>query len=223
MITLRLISLLLFCSFALATDIVQIDVGTEVAFTGVLNMPKSYKIHPSNHGTHMAKALESQLKIVGSYPVQAKQIVWDYEAKNSRNSLLLSLKEAIDESPLVLSLSLGGNRFDPTEEALIHVNTMNDTVIVAAAGNEGGGTNYFPANYSNACILSVGTSLNGYRAYYSNHGSVWLEYNPMDPQGTSASAARMAGIVLQIRRHNPKMNCADVVLTAKMLYGRIQR
>ena len=223
MIIPKLISLLLLCNYVLASDIVQIDVGTEIAFSGLLNMPKSKTVHPSNHGTHMAKALESQLKIIKSKPVKAKQIVWNYSGINARSSLLSALKEVIEDSPLVLSLSLGGNNYDPDEETLLYINTMNDTVVVAAAGNDGGGVSYFPANYKNACILSVGTTIDGYKASYSNHGKVWLDYNEMDPPGTSASTARMAAIVLKIRRDYPKMNCANVVLTAQMLYGKISK
>lgn len=220
MTTAKLISIVLFCSQLYATDIVQVDVGTSATFRGTLVMDKTKMVHESEHGTHMARALEGELKRQGSKPVSAVQAVWDYKA-HSRQSLIDAYKQALNENPLVVSLSFGGPQPDFIEESLMLAMAMHDIVIVAAAGNEGGGTHYFPANYKNECILSVGTTAHGSKAFYSNHGSVWLEYNQNDPPGTSASAARMAAIVLQIRRQNPKMTCENVVLTVKMLYGRM--
>jgi subtilisin family serine protease len=170
----------------------------------------------------MASALNDELLRQHSKPVIAKQILWDLD-HNPRESLLKALLISYKENPKVLSLSLGGRRYDTQEEAYVAANTLNDTVVVAAAGNDGGGKTYYPANYSNECILSVGTSYKGKKADFSNHGAVWLEYNPKDPRGTSASTARMAAIVLQIRRQNPELDCKDIVLTMKMLYGKIQK
>ena len=219
----KLISLVaLLSNFVFAYDIIQIDVGNTIDFTGILEMKHNERAHKNSHGTLMAKALEDELKHQRSKPVKAKQIFWDHEI-NPRQSLLQALVEAYEDSPKVLSLSLGGKYFDMLEEALITVNTLNDTVVVAAAGNNGGGTIYYPANYDNPCILSVGTTENGRRTEYSNTGKAWLEYNKKDPKGTSSSTARMAGIVLQIRRQNPEMNCKDVVLTMRMLYGKVKK
>jgi hypothetical protein len=220
--TAKLISLFFVCNLAFSVELIQVDVGNAIDFSGPLIMKKTEKVNECNHGTDMASALNDELIKQKSKPVIAKQIVWDLDY-NPRKSVLTALLEAYKEEPKVLSLSFGGRNYDPTEEAYIAANTLNDTVVVAAAGNDGGGTTYYPANYKNKCILSVGTSFKGNKADFSNNGAVWLEYNPKDARGTSASTARMAAIVLQIRRQNPSFKCADVVLTMKMLYGRIQK
>lgn len=222
MIIARLISLsfILLASNLLAIDIVQIDVGNKINFTGVLNMAANDNVITNTHGTDMAIALESELKLQRSKPVYAKQLYWDYY-HNSRQTLLKALSNALKENTKVLSLSYGGNVGDRLEESILIAHYLNDTVIVAAAGNDGGGRQYYPANYKNPCIVSVGTTIHGRRTMYSNHADVYLEYNKIDPTGTSASTARMAGIVLQLRRNNPNLTCEKIVLTVKMLYGKI--
>lgn len=223
MIIVKLISLLLLtCGRLYATELVQIDVGNSLKFEGVLNMQPTNFVDRSNHGTSMALALESQLKEVHSKPVVAKQVLWVYSQK-SVQSLINAMREALNEEPRVLSLSYGGRSSSGIEEAFMMAFAAKDTVIVAAAGNDGGGRMYYPANYPNSCILSVGTTINGYKTMYSNNADSWLEYNVEDPPGTSASTARMAAIVLQIRRHNPELTCDKVVTTVKMLYGKVKK
>lgn len=221
MITQKLISLLLLCNVAVGIDLIQVDVGNAIDFKdAVLEMDSTDKIDVTGHGTHMAIALHDELKIQRSKKVIAKQIVWEY---GNPNSLLPALQQSLKEEPKVLSLSYGGKYKNALEEGLIFANTLNDTVVVAAAGNEGGGRRFYPANYSNSCILNVGTTQNGSKAYYSNDADVWLEYNPKDPTGTSASTARMAAIVLQYRRNFPEYTCDRIVLTVRMLYGKIKK
>ena len=222
MIILKLISFIVFCLPVFAVDIVQIDVGNEKNFTGILDMRPNDKTHKSRHGTYMAEALEDELKHQRSKPATAKQLLWDYDI-SPRTSLLFNLSKVVKEKPRVLSLSLGGKIYDELEAILIDKIADNDVVIVAAAGNSGGGKQYYPANYKNPCILSVGTTVNKKRADYSNDAMVWLEYNEKDPKGTSSSTARMAAIVLQIRRSEPKASCSDIVLTMRMLYGTIKK
>lgn len=215
----KLISLF-FCGTIIATDIVQVDVGNAVDFHGILNMPHTEEIDLTSHGTAMAKALENELKLQKSKPVKAVQTVWTLK---STQSLWKALSEGLKFDPQVLSLSYGGAKKDSFEEAILFAFALNDTIIVAAAGNNGKGKDYYPANYFNPCLISVGTTLNGHRASYSNEADVWLEYNPMDPPGTSASTARAAAIVLQLKRQNPELSCKDIALTFKMLYGKIPK
>ena len=222
MTTAKLISFFILCLPVFAVDIVQIDVGNEKNFTGILTMPANHKTHSSKHGTYMAQALEDELKHQRSKPVTAKQFLWDYE-NSPRTSLLLNLAKVVKEKPKVLSLSLGGKIYDELEEIILDEIANSDVVIVAAAGNSGGGRQYYPANYKNRCILSVGTTVDKRRADYSNDAMIWLEYNEKDPKGTSSSTARMAAIVLQIRRGEPKATCEEIVLTMRMLYGTIKK
>lgn len=199
-----------------ATDIVQIDVGTARTFRGVLNMKATDVVDPCNHGTSMAAALEDELVRQKSKPVNAIQFVW---SRSNFNTIFTALHAAFKEEPKVLSLSYGGGYPSKYEEAFLFAHYLNDTLILAAAGNDGGGTQYYPANYRNPCVISVGTKINGRRAFYSNDADVWLEQNIKDDIGTSASTARMAGIALQVRRNHPELNCSAAGRLLRMLYG----
>jgi subtilisin family serine protease len=215
----KLISLLLICSQLRAVELVQIDTGNAVEFSGVLNMKRNEEYDSCLHGTDMAMGLEDELKNIKSKPVDAKQFVWK---PGSFKSMIDALRQAYDEKPKVLSLSFGGGVPNQLEESVLILHSMNDTVIVAAAGNEGNDEPYYPANYYNQCILSVGTTKNGVKTSYSNHAKVYLEYNKKDPEGTSSSTARMAGIVLKFRRDNPKLSCKKVVHAMQMFYGKLK-
>lgn len=215
----KLISIILFCNLLYATDIVQIDTGNVLNFSGVLNMSKNEEYDSCLHGTDMALGLEDELKILKSKPVDAKQFVWK---PGSFKSMIDALRQSYKEKPKVLSLSFGGGMPNQLEEAILMLHAMDDTVIVASAGNEGNDEPYYPANYYNPCILSVGTTKKGIKTSYSNHAKVYLEYNKKDPEGTSSSAARMAGIVLKFRRDNPKLSCKKVVHAMQMFYGKLK-
>lgn len=200
-----------------ATDLVQVDVGTARTFTGVLNMKATKVVDPSNHGTHMAVALEDELINQNSKPVDAVQVIWD---RFNQNSLIPALETALTFRPRILSLSYGGGLMNDEEEKLLRLHAqLNDTLIVAAAGNNGGGRKYYPANYNNPCIISVGTRIKGIKASYSNDAVVWVEQNHSDPIGTSASTARMAGIALQLRRNYPTASCSKIGAILSILYG----
>lgn len=215
----KLISLLLICGQLYAVELVQIDTGNVIEFSGILNMKKNEDYDPCLHGTDMAIGLEDQLKLLKSKPVIAKQFVWK---PGSFKSMVIAMKDSYEEKPRVLSLSYGGGIPNSLEEALLTLYAIDDTVIVAAAGNEGNDEPYFPASYPNPCILTVGTTKNGKKTNYSNHAKVYLEYNKKDPEGTSSSTARMAAIVLQFRRDNPTMSCKKVVNAMQMFYGKLK-
>lgn len=203
---------------ALAVDIIQVDVGNSVSYTGRLNMRKNSYVHPSNHGTDMARSLKNQLDLLNSKPVDAEQITWQ-PGPQFKMPLLAALHESLTRSVKVLSLSYGGIIVLEEEKAILEEFANRDVVMVAAAGNAGGGRLFYPANYKNKCILSVGTLFNGVRAPFSNDADSWLEYVRGDAVGTSASAARMAGIVLQYKRKYPKHSCDQIVKLVKQNFG----
>lgn len=205
------------CAFSFALDIGQVDVGNSKRFTGQFNMEPTAYVHASEHGTNMAMGMADELQRWHSAPVYAKQYTWRYPATDQ--SIAQALFEALSDTPKVVSLSFGGPTKSTLEEAILISMALLDVVIVASAGNDGGGRKFYPANYPNKCVLSVGTTVKGWRASYSNDADSWLEYNPKDPHGTSSSTARMAAIALQYRRRYPELSCSQIVTMLRKDYG----
>lgn len=203
---------------ALGLDVVQVDVGNAIDFTGEFTMPANSFVHKSNHGTAMAMSLKDQVRRIQLKDIHAEQVVWIPE-KGFMFTIARALQVAYLKSPKVLSLSYGGATPVPIEERLLEQFANHNIVIVAAAGNNGGGRTYYPANYSNPCILNVGTLINGIKAPYSNDADVWLEYVTGDMPGTSASTARMGAVALAYRFAYPQHSCKEIVKIIKQNFG----
>jgi len=80
---------------------------------------------------------------------------------------------AADHGADVINLSLGGSSASPTLENAVNYAWSKDVVVVAAAGNNGSTTPFYPADYTN-CISVAATDYNDALASWSNHGS-WVD------------------------------------------------
>jgi len=81
-----------------------------------------------------------------------------------------ALRYAADQGALVASLSLGGRASDAVLQEAVGYALSKGTLVVAAAGNEGGDGLYYPARYPG--VLAVGAARpDGTRAGYSNYSS----------------------------------------------------
>ena len=203
---------------ALGLDVIQIDVGNAIEFTGDFNMPANWFVHPSKHGTAMALSLKDQAQKLQLAPIYAEQVLW-IPGRGFEMTIIKALQLAHLRGTRVLSLSYGGGIPIPSEFLLLKQFAESDTVIVAAAGNNGGGRIYYPANYPNPCMISVGTLVNGVKASYSNDADTWIEYVPGDMPGTSASTARMGAVALAYRFAYPQHSCKEIVKIIKQTFG----
>lgn len=205
------------------TDLVQIDVGNTVSYSGQLNMKANSAKNIQTHGTAMAKALSLQLaklhKLARRVPsVEAKQVVFDL---NESDSYLHAYDEALKEKPLVVSISLAGFDRSSIEEKAVLSLTSIDTLVVVASGNQGNAVKMYPASYIHPCIVSVGTLKNGAIANYSNAAHIYLEQASEDEPGTSSSAARIGAVAVVIRKQHPFARCYEVADALKLIYGGI--
>lgn len=203
-----------------ATDLVQIDVGNTVTYSGQLNMKANSAKNIQTHGTAMAKALSLQLaklhRLARHIPsVEAKQVVFDL---NNSDSYLRAYDKALKEKPLVVSISLAGFDKSATEEKAVLSLTSIDTLVIVASGNQGNAVKMYPASYIHPCIVSVGTLKNGTVANYSNAAHIYLKQDPEDEPGTSSSAARMGAIAVVIRKQHPFARCYEVADALKLIY-----
>ena len=79
---------------------------------------------------------------------------------------------AADHGANVINLSLGGSTASPTLENAVNYAWSKGVVVVAAAGNNGSTSPFYPADYTN-CISVAATDSNDALASWSNHGS-WV-------------------------------------------------
>lgn len=80
---------------------------------------------------------------------------------------------AADNGANVLSLSLGGSGATSMQQAVDYAWSKN-CVVVAAAGNNGSTSMFYPAAYTN-CIAVAATTTSDTRASFSNYGSNWVD------------------------------------------------
>jgi thermitase len=80
---------------------------------------------------------------------------------------------AADNGAEVINLSLGGTSISQTLEEAVNYAWGKGVVIVAAAGNSGTSSPFYPAYYTN-CIAVAATDSNDSRPYWSNYGD-WVD------------------------------------------------
>jgi thermitase len=80
---------------------------------------------------------------------------------------------AVDNGAKVINLSLGGSSASTTLEDAINYAWSKGVVVVAAAGNNGDTTPFYPAYYTN-CMAVAATDVNDARASWSNYGD-WVD------------------------------------------------
>lgn len=196
-----------------AYDIVQVDTGllpgTKPSFEG----PRE-ALHP--HGTMMAEAADKQAVIekLSLRNYQSGCIFSQKQGTCTEEVMALILAETL--APRVISISLQGRYSIPQESLVIKRVQSRGILVVAAAGNDRGLSASYPAAYGGSCMLSVGTTIKGVRAPYSNLGEIWLE-QVGDEQGTSFSTARMA--VIAVKYMNKGMKCSEVKKILVSKYG----
>jgi thermitase len=125
----------------------------------------------------------------GSYSWIASGIIW-----------------AADNGAEVINLSLGGSSASSSLEDAVNYAWSKGVVVVAAAGNSGNTTPFYPACYAN-CIAVAATDVNDVRASWSNYGdwvdvaapglsiySTLKDYGYGYKSGTSMASPHVAGL-----------------------------
>lgn len=91
---------------------------------------------------------------------------WDWVAKG--------ITWAADNGGKVINMSLGGTYASSAVEVAVNYAWAKGVVIVAAAGNDGVTTKFYPAAYENAIAVAA-TDSQDEKPWWSNYGSSWVD------------------------------------------------
>jgi minor extracellular protease Epr len=130
----------------------------------------------NGHGTHCAgivSALDNDIGVVGVAPeasIYAVKVL-DYRGQGSYSSIISGIEWCISNGIKVISMSFGGSTNSQTLEAECNKAYTRGIVLVAAAGNNGPGSNTvgYPAAYSTVIAVAA-TDSNDVVASFSSRG-----------------------------------------------------
>lgn len=131
------------------------------------------------HGTHIASiagAITDQNKGVAGVGYNSSLMnvkVLDDNGKGSDSTIAHGIIWATDNGAKVINMSLGGPEASKTLEDAVNYAWSRGVVVVAAAGNDGNSSPYYPACYAN-CISVAATDQNDKKVDFSNYGS-WVD------------------------------------------------
>ncbi|MEI7845363.1 MAG: S8 family serine peptidase [Chloroflexota bacterium] len=164
------------------------------------------------HGTHVAgiaAAVSNNSEGIAGVSWGAKILpvrVLDAEGSGTYDNVASAIVWAADQGAQVLNLSLGGLDNSDTLEKAVNYAISKGVIVVAAAGNYGDNSIFYPANYPG--VIAVGaTDEQNNRAYFSSYGKqldlvapgdsiisldLWGDYTNMS--GTSMASPHVAGL-----------------------------
>jgi len=188
------------------------------------------------HGTHtagiLAAATQNAVGVAGlGYPVEL--IVYKVLAQDGSGddgTIATAIQSAADAGARIISMSLGGPGYSQTLQAAITYAWQHDVLVVAAAGNSGSSSPFFPAAAGFATAISASDSNNniagfsnyGYPIGVAAPGNSVLSTAPTYPvyigiqnyaymSGTSMAAPHVAAVGGLVETSNPNLPAAALL------------
>ncbi len=183
---------------------------------------------PDGQPTHGTSMLETLVNSMADAP--SKVLVSDmYEGQGETTTtyeMVTHLIDLIDRGAKLVNISAGGTEDSPFLGQVIAEALQKNIVIVAAAGNQGGTGNTYPAAYPGVIGVTA-VNPNGTLASYADHGPfvsaaatgemiVSLGNQAWDVMGTSVSSAVIAGKIAEVvnDRHVTVQQAANTVMSS---------
>lgn len=135
--------------------------------------------HPNDdngHGTHVAMTIaESTNNALGEAGIAFNSTILPIKvlaADGTGNTATIAagIDYARTHGASVINLSLGGTEDDPILHAAVQAATAAGIIVVAATGNDGVSSLYYPARYDETIAVGA-TRFDGSRALYANYGT----------------------------------------------------
>jgi subtilisin family serine protease len=181
------------------------------------------------HGTHVAgcasEATDNSRQGAGVGFSVRIMAVKGTNAQNSLTAVYPGMIYAADNGAHVINCSWGSASYSQSNQNTIN-NIWNDgVVVVAAAGNDGVSTRFYPAAYNHVVAVAATTS-NDQKASFSNYGtwidiaapgagiySTWAQNSMSTLDGTSMASPIVSGITALVKAAHPDWTNEDLVNT----------
>ncbi|MFX0134922.1 MAG: S8 family serine peptidase [Candidatus Hodarchaeota archaeon] len=180
----------------------------------------------NGHGTHcagiVAAIINNGIGVVGMAGVSVfAEKSLDYSGGGSHEDFRDACYHAVDNGADIISYS-GGGTDSATKQAGVDYAIANGVMFVAAAGNDGSSTEFYPAAYP-AVIGVTATDINDNFASFSNYGT-WIDVAapgvdihstyPGDSyytaSGTSMATPHLSGLAALIKSEYPAYTSAQI-------------
>ena len=139
-----------------------------------------------------------------------------------------AILSAVDAGARVISMSLGTSADNQVLRDAINYAISQNVAVVAAVGNDGVGSVYYPANYPGVIAVTA-VDANGQRGSFANHGpgvtiaapgmgvvTPWVNQQGFSFSGTSAAVPFVSGAIAMLFSENPNLTSTQA---AQVLVG----